>query len=139
MIYRSECTPNYFNEKSKNYFPEAMGITITEASQSYMMGEMMIVKGLFAPNQYLHAGSIVSLADTVAGYACIAHLPQGGKTFTTIELKTNFIATAKEGKICCEARPAHMGKTTHVWDVNIWHQSTQKQMALFRCTQLIIY
>ena len=92
-----------------------------------------------APNGYLHAGSVVTLADTSAGYGCIVHLPAGASGFTTIELKSNHLGTARDGTIVCVARPVHIGKTTQVWDAIVTHRESGKTIALFRCTQMVLY
>jgi 1,4-dihydroxy-2-naphthoyl-CoA hydrolase len=93
---------------------------------------------LLAPNGYLHAGTVVTLADTACGYGCFAYLPEGGTGFTTIELKTNFLGTAREGTLECEALRVHAGRTTQVWDATV-RRDNEKIVALFRCTQLILY
>jgi 1,4-dihydroxy-2-naphthoyl-CoA hydrolase len=92
---------------------------------------------LLAPNGYLHAGAVVALADTACGYGCMASLPAGGTGFTTIELKTNFIGTAREGTLECEATCSHAGRTTQIWDAVVRRDATT--IALFRCTQLVLY
>ena len=92
---------------------------------------------LLAPNGYLHAGTVVALADTACGYGCIASLPDGGSGFTTIELKTNFVATARDGVLECVATMLHGGRTTQVWDALVRHGG--KTIAVFRCTQLVLH
>jgi len=87
----------------------------------------------------LHAGSIVTLADTTCGYGCYANLPEGATGFTTIELKSNHLGTAREGTIVSRATPVHLGKTTQVWDAVVTHKETSRTIALFRCTQLVLY
>jgi uncharacterized protein (TIGR00369 family) len=91
-----------------------------------------------APNGYLHAAAIVGLADTACGYGCILRLPDGGIGFTTIELKTNFLRTANAGTIACEATLVHGGRTTQIWDAVVTDEQ-ERTLALFRCTQLILY
>jgi uncharacterized protein (TIGR00369 family) len=92
-----------------------------------------------APNGFLHAGSVVTLADTSAGYGCISNLPAGANGFTTIELKSNHLGTARDGTIECSATAVHLGKTTQVWDAVVTHRETGKTIALFRCTQMVLY
>ena len=92
-----------------------------------------------APNGYLHAGTVVTLADTSCGYGCYATLPDGASGFTTIELKSNHLGTARDGTIVCAAKAAHLGKTTQVWDAVVTHRESNKTIALFRCTQMILY
>lgn len=93
-----------------------------------------------APNGYLHAAAVIALADTAAGYGCIASLPPGASGFTTIEMKSNFLATARLGEtVGCEARLVHGGRQTQVWDAEVVNRASGKTMALFRCTQMVLY
>lgn len=138
MLHKT-ATPFYFNNISKGHFPALLGITITNIEEGKMTAEMPIKKELFAPNGFIHAGSIVTFADTIAGYSTIAHLPEGAKSFTTLELKSNFMRAAKEGCLICESQVEHSGRTTQVWSVTINHKQTQKKIAIFTCTQLILY
>lgn len=93
-----------------------------------------------APNQYLHAASVIGLADSACGFGCVASLPEGAQSFTTIELKSNFLASARKGEtVGCEATLAHGGRNTQVWDATVVNQTTGKTIALFRCTQMILY
>src|SRR5450631_782606 len=104
-----------------------------------MRAEAAVKETLMAPNGYLHAGTVVTLADTCAGYGCIQNLPSGAIGFTTIELKSNHLGTTRDGTIVASANPVHLGKTTHVWDVVVTHKESARTLALFRCTQLILY
>ena len=92
-----------------------------------------------APNGFLHAASVIALADTSCGYGCVATLPQGASGFTTIELKSNFLGTAREGAIACRATPVHLGRTTQVWDAVVTLEGREKVIALFRCTQMVLW
>lgn len=87
----------------------------------------------------MHAGAVVALADTTAGFGCVANLPEGASGFTTIELKTNFLSTLLDGSMVTEGRMVHGGRTTQLWDVEVLDEATGKTLALFRCTQLILY
>ena len=98
-----------------------------------------VVPHLLAPNGFLHAGALVTLADTAAGYGCVANLPAGANGFTTIELKSNHLATTLDGHVDCIARPAHVGRTTQVWDATVTHRESGRTLALFRCTQMVLY
>ncbi len=90
-----------------------------------------------APNGYLHAASIIMLADSCCGFGCMMHLPEGAQSFTTIEIKSNHLGTARDGRVECEAKPVHQGRTTQVWDATV--TAAGKTIALFRCTQMILW
>ncbi len=92
-----------------------------------------------APNGFLHAASVVALADTACGFGCVRSLPEGATGFTTLELKTNFLGTARDGVVECEARLAHGGRTTQVWDAEVRPEGVERPIALFRCTQMLLY
>ena len=132
-------TPESFNQFGSTFLPGHLGIRITEVSPGKLAAEMKVEPFHLAPNGYLHAGSVVTLADTCAGYGCISNLPEGALSFTTIELKSNHLGTAREGVISCVATAVHLGRTTQVWDATVLDQASGKTIALFRCTQMLIY
>jgi uncharacterized protein (TIGR00369 family) len=128
-----------FNKIGIGKLPGHLGIIITRVSATEIGAELAITETLMAPNGFLHAGTVITLADTCAGYGCIVNLPPGATGFTTIELKSNHLGTAREGTIVGSAKPVHLGRTTHVWDAIVNHKESGKTIALFRCTQLILY
>ena len=128
-----------FNQRGATHLPGHLGIVITQVTSTEIRAEMPVTPPLMAPNGFLHAGSVVTLADTCAGYGCVANLPEGAVGFTTVELKSNHLGTAREGTVDCRAQPVHLGKTTQVWDSVVTHRETGKTIALFRCTQMVLY
>jgi 1,4-dihydroxy-2-naphthoyl-CoA hydrolase len=128
-----------FNERGKGKLPAYLGIVFTQSERSALSAELELKDIHMAPNGFLHAGSVVTLADTTCGYGCFANLPDGATGFTTIELKCNHLGTAREGTIVSRATPVHLGKTTQVWDAVVTHKETGRTIALFRCTQLVLY
>ncbi len=138
-MYNKSLNLEFFNNLSKGHFPGMMGIEITHIEEGSMEAEMEIKKEFFAPNGFLHAGSIATFADTIAGYSAVAHLPEGGKMFTTLEFKCNFIGAAREGKLKGKCIAEHLGKKTQVWRVVVTDMNTQKEVAIFSCTQIILY
>jgi 1,4-dihydroxy-2-naphthoyl-CoA hydrolase len=129
----------HLNKIGVGKLPGHLGIVITHAAGSEVAAEIAVTETHMAPNGYLHAGTVVTLADTCAGYGCILNLPPGATGFTTVELKSNHLGTAKAGTIVGSAKPVHLGKTTQVWDTVVTHKDTGKTIALFRCTQMILY
>ncbi len=128
-----------FNTLGSGKLPGHLGIVITDIGAAGVKAELVVKEILMAPNGYLHAGSIVTLADTSCGYGCIANLPEGATGFTTIELKSNHLGTARDGTIASHATAVHLGKTTQIWDAAVTHKETGRTIAMFRCTQLILY
>ena len=137
-MLRPDVTPESFHERQVGTLPDKYGLRVTEIAEGRMQMQMAIEPWMMAPNGFLHAASVIVLADSCAGYASIAHLPEGAKGFTTIELKSNFLGTAKSGLVRTECVAEHLGRTTHVWSATVYGPEGRK-MALFRCTQMILY
>ena len=116
-----------FSKFGADCFPGFVGIEVLQVEKNFAIARMEIKNFHFAPNGYLHAGSIVTLADTIAGYACLYNLPDNGISFTTIELKSNFLGSIKNGSIKAEANLQHSGKTTQVWDVTVTNEENEKK------------
>lgn len=133
-------TVTRFNERSHGRFPSLIGLEVIAMRPGFASMQLKIREELLAPNGYLHAGVVVTLADTACGYGCIYSKPANAKSFTTIELKSNFMGTAKPNSVLnCEARLVHGGKTTQVWDAEVREAEKNKLIAAFRCTELLIY
>ena len=131
-------TKEWIVERGGGYLAEQQGIEVVEIAEKRLVARMPIEKRHLAPNGYLHAASVIALADTTCGYAALAHLPEGGKNFTTIEIKSNHLGTATEGAIVATATARHLGGLTQVWDAEVIRESDKKIIALFRCTQMIL-
>ena len=118
--------------------PALVGFEVVSAEPGLLHASMTVKPELLAPNGYLHAASVIALADSACGFGAMLDLPEDAKGFTTIELKSNFMGTALEGVVECEARRVHHGRTTQVWDAEVRVQRKEKAIALFRCTQIVL-
>lgn len=133
----SQLTPDLFNQRGEGSFPGHIGMVVTRAARDGFEGHFDIQPHHHAPNGFLHAGSLVTLADSLCGYSTVANLKDGATGFTTIELKSNFFSTALEGRVHARTTPVHVGGTTQVWDCELTSDKG-KRMALFRCSQLVL-
>lgn len=139
MALRHEMTVERLNSRTGDTLPAWFSMKVVEVREGSLSMEYRIRPQYLAPNGFLHAASVIALADTAAGYATIAHLPDGATNFSTIELKSNFLGTATEGTLRSVATCAHQGRTTQVWDAVVTHVESAKTIALFRCTQMILW
>ena len=133
-------TPERLNAMQQGFLPGELGLEVLEAREGYLRSQMTVEAKHMAPNGFLHAAAVIALLDSAAGYGCRISLPDGASGFTTIELKSNFLGSAKVGdSVTCEARLVHGGRMTQVWDATATHAGTGKAIALFRCTQMVLY
>jgi uncharacterized protein (TIGR00369 family) len=129
-----------FEERQKGALPGELGITWDQVAQGAARGRFTVRELHMAPNGFLHAASVIALVDTACGYGCMASLPDGASGFTTVELKANYLGTARVGEtVTGAARLVHAGRMTQVWDAEAVNETTGKVMALFRCTQMVLY
>ena len=139
MNLRTDITVEALRARTQVGLARLLGLEVVDLKHGVAWMRLALRPELLAPNGYLHAASVVALADTCCGFGCVAHLPPGASGFTTIELKSNFLGTATEGTLEAEARAAHLGRTTQVWDAPVRHVETGKTIALFRCTQMVLW
>jgi uncharacterized protein (TIGR00369 family) len=132
-------TVEEWNARGGENLPGLVGVAFVKVEPAEVIAKVTVRKALMAPNGYLHAGTVVTLADTCCGYGTVASLPEGASGFTTIELKSNFFGSVRGGTIVCVARPLHQGRTTQVWDATVTPEGGSKAIAQFRCTQMVLW
>ena len=135
----SALSPEDFDLRSQGFLPGLLGMKMRVSDPARLVSELAVRKELFAPNGYLHAASIIALADTTCGYGAMLNLPREASGFTTLELKSNFTGTAHDGIIECTAKPLHLGRNTQLWDAQISAQADGRTIAHFRCTQMVLW
>lgn len=132
-------TADELNELVPGTLPGLIGVVVDSHEPGRLTAHLDVRPEVLAPNGYLHAATVVGLADTACGLATRALLPEGASGFTTIELKTNYLGTTREGRIEVVATNAHAGRTTQVWDAVVTVAGSGKAIALFRCTQSVLW
>ena len=126
------------NEFARTRHPGLVGVEVLRCVADEVVGRLPVTAPLVAGNGFLWAPVVVTLADWLCACGMGPNLPEGAG-FTTIELKANFLGTVREGAaIRGTARPAHRGRTTHVWDVEVVDEANERTLALFRCTQMVL-
>jgi 1,4-dihydroxy-2-naphthoyl-CoA hydrolase len=127
-----------FTSAMDGRLPGLLGIELVRIAHGAADARLELRPEHLAPNNFLHAATVIAIADSCAGMGCLASLPPDAGGFTTVELKTNFLATATEGALRCEARIAHGGSRTQVWDATVKREDDDRVIALFRCTQFLL-
>ena len=118
--------------------PGQLGCVFDHADETLVVGHIDVTQNLIAGTGFLFAPAVIALADTCAAIGCGNNIDEGS-SFTTIELKSNFLSSARVGeRVTCRCTPAHLGRQTHVWDATVTNETTGRTMALFRCTQMVL-
>ena len=132
-------TAREHNERKKNTWVGQLDIEIVSAERGSVVGQVRVRPDFLAPNGFIHGAVMVSLADSLCGSGTVEALPDGATAHTTVELKANLLGSIRDGILECRATMVHGGKTTQVWDATVVAKESGKTLALFRCTQLILY
>ncbi len=126
------------NEFASDRHPGMVGVEILTCEAQEVTGRLDVRAELVAGTGFLWAPVVVTLADWLCAAGTPLNAPEGS-SFTTIEFKSNFLGTVREGgAIFGRARPVHTGRTTQVWDVEVSDEKTLRTIALFRATQMIL-
>lgn len=139
MKLRRDVDLDALNARGTGRLPGWFGLKVVRIDERELAMQLQIQPQMLAPNGFLHAATVIALADTACGFATIAHLPDGAESFTTVELKCNFLGTATEGTLEAVASGAHLGRTTQVWDAEVRELAAGRTLALFRCTQMVLW
>lgn len=127
------------NRANIGKLPGHLGLIVTGADDGQVVGRFTVRPDLVSHTGYLLAGVGLTLADLLCAYGVSTVWPEGAKSFTTVEVKCNFVGTALEGEVEITANLVHGGRTTQLWDAEITSVATGRRMALFRATQIMIY
>ena len=107
------------NASSKNTIVELLDITFDAFDDDSMTASMVVDHRTHQPFGLLHGGASVVLAESLgsmASYLCV-----DTKKFYCVglEVNANHLRAVRSGRVTAVARPVHMGRTTHVWDIRL--------------------
>ncbi len=137
-IWAVEVSPSILNEYAKNTMAETLGIVFTEVGPDYIRGRMPVDNRTRQYFGILHGGASVALAETVASTASNLVVNPQTHYCVGLEINANHLRSVREGYVWAEARPVHLGRSTHVWDVRIYEENTNHLVAIVRHTVIVL-
>jgi len=131
-------TPLEKIQSMKMPFAELKGVTFIEADKDRVVARMLVRPDLCTLFQAVHGGALMAFADSVGAAATVINLPEDAKGTTTLESKTNFIGSAKEGAtLVATATPVHRGRRTQVWTTRL-ETDDGRLVAIVTQTQMVL-
>jgi 1,4-dihydroxy-2-naphthoyl-CoA hydrolase len=119
-------------------FAGLIGVELVSAEKERVEARMLVRPDLCNPMRGLHGGAAMSLADTLGAMGAMMNLPEGSAGTTTLESKSNFLGSAKEGEtILAVCTPIHVGRRTSVWQTKITTEAG-RNVALVTQTQMVL-
>ena len=136
-IWHTKFTLDEANRRGKDCAPGHLGIEIIEAGDDYLKARMPVDKRTRQPAGVLHGGASLVLAETLASWAA-AHVVDPAR-FHCVgqEINANHLRAVASGWVHGVARPIHLGRSSHVWDVRI-HDEAAKLVCVSRVTMAVL-
>jgi len=137
MIFRSPLCLKELNQFNRNTLVEHLGIIYTAFGEDWLQGTMPVDNRTHQPYGLLHGGASVVLAETLgsmAGNLCVnpdTHMCVG------LEINANHLRSVRSGIVTGTARALHIGRSTHVWQIQIENESG-KQVCISRLTLAVV-
>jgi uncharacterized protein (TIGR00369 family) len=136
---RPEITAAVLNARARGQFAGLVGIEVVDLGDAGLRSRLVLRPDLLAANGYVHAATLVALADTTCGFGALAFLPDGARSYATLELHSSFVGAARDGAVLCAATPTELGRQTQSWEAVCVTEGDGRRLAVFRCTQLVLY
>ncbi|GGI82375.1 hotdog fold thioesterase [Legionella impletisoli] len=137
FIWFQEITINDLNRRGENTMAAYLGIKFTEIGENFLTATMPVNERTKQPIGILHGGANVVLAETVASTAANAVVDLEKFYCVGLEINANHIRSTREGVVRAVTYPIHIGRTTHVWQVDIYNEEG-KQTCISRMTASVI-
>jgi 1,4-dihydroxy-2-naphthoyl-CoA hydrolase len=125
------------NEKGRTCANGNLGIEILEATEAGLSGRMPVDSRTRQPAGVLHGGASVLFAETLASWAGAMAVDPAKFHCVGIEINANHVRAAASGFVYGQARPAHLGRTLHVWEVSI-KDETERLVCTSRVTLAVL-
>jgi 1,4-dihydroxy-2-naphthoyl-CoA hydrolase len=114
-----------------------IGIEFTEIGSDYLSAKMPVDHRTRQPFGILHGGASVVLAETLGSTGAGLVVDPLKFRCVGLEINANHIRSVREGFVYGTAKPIHIGKSTHVWSIEIKNEEG-KLVCISRITMAIL-
>ena len=119
-------------------FSRILGLELISSDKDRIVAELTVTESLCTTGRIMHGGAVMSVADTLGAIGAFLNLPEGHKTTTTIESKTNFLRAAPlDSKLIAECLPMHVGRRLSVWQTTLRNE-VGKSIGIVTQTQMVL-
>ena len=125
------------NSINKNTLMETLQIRFIKATDNTLTAEMPVNPSVHQPMGLLHGGATAALAESVGSTASHIFVDIDAFEIRGIELSINHLRSKKKGMVYAEAKPIHIGKTTHLWEIIVTDED-DKKIAHAKLTNIIL-
>jgi 1,4-dihydroxy-2-naphthoyl-CoA hydrolase len=122
---------------AQNTMSDHLGIEFTGVGEDFVSAKMPVDQRTRQPFGILHGGASVALAETLGSVASSLCIDLNEAYPVGLEINANHIRSVSEGYVYGTARPLHLGRRTHVWDIQIVNED-KKLVCVSRLTVMIV-
>lgn len=120
-----------------NTMIEHLGIEFIELSDDFLRARMPVDRRTAQPAGLLHGGASVALAETLGSAASFLCIDPAQFAVVGVEVNANHVRSVRDGWVTGTARPIHLGKSTHVWDIRIVDEQ-ERLVCIARLTMAVV-
>jgi 1,4-dihydroxy-2-naphthoyl-CoA hydrolase len=135
-IWKTKATPEFLNQRNAGTASDFVGIVFTEVGDDFVKAEMPITQRVKQPLGIMNGGISCLIAETVGSTAANFAIDITKQFCVGLDINTNHLRPVSEGKVIATARPIHLGRTTHVWSIEI-HNEQRKMVSINRLTMAV--
>jgi 1,4-dihydroxy-2-naphthoyl-CoA hydrolase len=125
------------NQLSQETMVSHLGIVFTEIGDDYLRATMPVDSRTVQPMRMLHGGASAALAETLGSVGATLCVDASRYACIGLEINANHIRAARGGIVTGTARPLHMGRRTHVWQIEI-HDENERLVCVSRLTLAVV-
>lgn len=125
------------NATLKGNIGELLDIRFDDFGDDWLSASMVVDKRTHQPYGILHGGASVVLAETLGSTASYLCIDSSRYYCVGLEVNANHLRSLRDGRVSAVARPVHLGRTTHVWDLRLCGEDG-KASCISRLTMAIV-
>ena len=136
-IWFGDVSLELVRERSQNTLVSHLGIEWLELGDDFLSAKMPVDARTHQPAGMLHGGASVELAETLASWAATFAVDREKHHGVGLEINANHAREGASGWVLGTARPLHLGRSTHIWDVRITDEQ-QRLVCVSRVTMAVL-
>lgn len=136
-IWNGSVSLELIRERSQNTLVSHLGIEWVELGDDFLSAKMPVDARTHQPAGMLHGGASVALAETLASWAATFAVDREKHHCVGLEINANHARAVASGWVLGTARPLHLGRSTHIWDVRITDEQ-QRLVCVSRVTMAVL-
>ena len=122
-IWTTDFTIEMLNKGSENTMVDHLGILFTKFGDDYIEAKMPVDQRTKQPFGLLHGGASVTLCESLGSMASNLCINTTTHYSVGLTINASHIRSATSGYVTAVCKPVHLGRTTHIWDINCYNES----------------